>query len=122
MIYQVRRFSKTDNREDASPELLEKAKKEGVIQKVGGDWRIISIKKGKIYYEYLPIKEELSSDFCFEFTPITSRAVALGIATEYLLIKGEYSEAENFNSRYKNALIGCLSPKTNKKIPARKWF
>lgn len=83
---------------------------------------VTPIKKGKIYYEYLPIKEELSSDFCFEFTPITSRAVALGIATEYLLIKGEYSEAENFNSRYKNALIGCLSPKTNKKIPARKWF
>lgn len=49
MIYKVRRFSKIDNREDASPELLERAKKEGVIQKVGGDWRIISIKKGKLW-------------------------------------------------------------------------
>lgn len=49
MIYSVRRFSKVDDREDASPELLEKAKKDGVIQKVNGDWRIISIKKGKLW-------------------------------------------------------------------------
>lgn len=57
MIYQVRRFSKTDNREDASPELLEKAKKEGVIQKVGGDWRIISIKKGKLWDAHYDSRE-----------------------------------------------------------------
>ena len=57
MIYQVRRFSKTDNREDASPELLEKAKKEGVIQKVDGDWRIISIKKGKIWPQRFDSRE-----------------------------------------------------------------
>lgn len=49
MIYQVRRFSKTDNREDASPELLEKAKESGVVQKVGDSWRIISIKKKKLW-------------------------------------------------------------------------
>lgn len=49
MTYSIRRFSKIDNREDASPELIEKAKKEGVIQKVNGDWRIVSIKKGKLW-------------------------------------------------------------------------
>lgn len=49
MIYQVRRFSKIDNREDASPELLEKAKESGVVQKVGDSWRIISIKKKKLW-------------------------------------------------------------------------
>lgn len=41
------RFS--DNREDASPELIEKAKSSGVIQKVGDSWRIISIKKRKLW-------------------------------------------------------------------------
>ena len=49
MIYTVRRFSKTDNREDASQEVLQKAKTSGVIQKVNGDWRIVSIKKGKLW-------------------------------------------------------------------------
>ena len=49
MIYSVRRFSKTDDREDASPELIEKAKESGVVQKIGDSWRIISIKKKKIW-------------------------------------------------------------------------
>ena len=49
MIYRIKRFSKIDTREDASPELLRKAKESGVIQKVGDSWRIISIKKGKLW-------------------------------------------------------------------------
>lgn len=49
MIYSVRRFSKTDHREDASPEIIEKAKTSGVVQKVDGHWRIVSIKKGKLW-------------------------------------------------------------------------
>lgn len=49
MIYTVRRFSKTDNREDAPKEIIEKAKTSGVVQKVNGDWRIVSIKKGKLW-------------------------------------------------------------------------
>ena len=49
MIYTVRRFSKTDNREDASKEVLQKAKTSGVVQKVNGKWRIVSIKKGKLW-------------------------------------------------------------------------
>lgn len=49
MIYSVKRFSKVDNREDASPELIEKAKESGVVQKIGDSWRIVSIKKKKIW-------------------------------------------------------------------------
>ena len=56
MTYSIRRFSKIDNREDASPELIEKAKKEGVIQKVNGDWRIVSIKKGKLWSSHFDSK------------------------------------------------------------------
>lgn len=49
MIYTVRRFSKVDNREDAPKEVIEKAKTSGVVQKVNGEWRIVSIKKRKLW-------------------------------------------------------------------------
>lgn len=49
MIYKLRRFSKIDNREDAPKEVIEKAKTSGVVQKVNGKWRIVSIKKGKLW-------------------------------------------------------------------------
>jgi hypothetical protein len=49
-IYRTQRlYSKPDNREDASPELLEKAKTDGVVQKVGDSWRIVAIKKRKLW-------------------------------------------------------------------------
>lgn len=47
MIYTIKRF--TDTREDASLSVLERAKKSGVIQKIRGNWRIVSIKKKKLW-------------------------------------------------------------------------
>lgn len=57
MIYTVRRFSKTDNREDAPKEVIEKAKTSGVVQKVDGKWRIVSIKKGKLWTPHFKSKK-----------------------------------------------------------------
>lgn len=51
-------FSKPDNREDASPELLEKAKTDGVVQKVGDSWRIVAIKKRKLWDAHYASKEK----------------------------------------------------------------
>jgi hypothetical protein len=51
-------FSKVDNREDASPELLEKAKTDGVVQKVGDSWRIVAIKKRKLWDAHYASKEK----------------------------------------------------------------
>ena len=51
-------FSKPDDREDASPELLEKAKKDGVVQKVGDSWRIVAIKKRKLWDAHYTSKEK----------------------------------------------------------------
>ena len=48
----------SDNREDASPELIEKAKTEGVVQKVGDSWRIVAIKKGKLWNAHYQSKEK----------------------------------------------------------------
>lgn len=43
----IHRFS--DNRENATVSILKKAKSSGVIQKVNGSWRIVSIKKKKLW-------------------------------------------------------------------------
>lgn len=53
-----RTYSEKDDREDASPELIEKAKKSGVIQKVGDDWRIIAVKKKKLWDAHYQSKEK----------------------------------------------------------------
>ena len=60
-IYRTQRlYSKIDNREDASPELIEKAKKDGVVQKVGDSWRIVAIKKGKLWDAHYKSHESAS--------------------------------------------------------------
>lgn len=46
-----------DNREVASPEILEKAKTEGVVQKVDGEWRIVAIKKKRLWSAHYKSKE-----------------------------------------------------------------
>jgi hypothetical protein len=51
-------FSKPDNREDASDELLERAKTDGVVQKVGDSWRIVAIKKRKLWDAHYASKEK----------------------------------------------------------------
>jgi hypothetical protein len=51
-------FSKPDNRENASDELLERAKKDGVVQKVGDSWRIVAIKKRKLWDAHYASKEK----------------------------------------------------------------
>lgn len=58
MKYIIKRFSKIDTREDASKELIKKAKKSGVIQKVGDSWRIVSIKKGKLWNAHYTSEEK----------------------------------------------------------------
>lgn len=47
----------SDTRENASPELIEKAKTSGVIQKVNGEWRIVAIKKKKLWNAHYKSKE-----------------------------------------------------------------
>lgn len=49
-LLRSKKFSKIDDRENVPPDILEKAKVEGVIQKDhNGDWRIVAIKKRKFW-------------------------------------------------------------------------
>lgn len=61
MIVKRKLFStKKDNREDVPKGLLEKAKKDGVIQEYDGSWRIISLKAGKFWDAHYKSKESAS--------------------------------------------------------------
>jgi hypothetical protein len=55
-MYRIKRFS--SDREKVPSSLLEKAKKDGVVQKdKDGDWRIIAIKKGEFWNQHYKSKE-----------------------------------------------------------------
>ena len=57
--YRIQRlYSKPDDREDASQEVIEKAKKDGVVQKIDGSWRIVAIKKKKLWDAHYASKEK----------------------------------------------------------------
>lgn len=52
----------SDNREDVPEDILEKAKKEGVVQKDhNGDWRIVAIKKKKFWSPIYSSEEKAKS-------------------------------------------------------------
>ncbi len=80
-----------------------------------------NIESGLVEYEYLPKDQTQEEICCFNGTQITGRVIALGIVTQFLLIKGAYNEAENFNGRYRASLLASLTPRQVKKIPPRKW-
>lgn len=58
MIYSIKRFSKKDDREDAGPDLMDKVRESGVIQKVDDAWRIVNARKKKIWTQKYTSKEK----------------------------------------------------------------
>ena len=56
MGYKVKRFSA--QQEKCTEEMLERAKKEGVVQQApDGSWRIVSVKKGTLWTPHYKTKE-----------------------------------------------------------------
>lgn len=48
----------SDTRENASEDLIKRAKTSGVVQKVGDSWRIVSVKKGKLWDAHYGSREK----------------------------------------------------------------
>ena len=78
--------------------------------------------KGYIEYEYVPTEQAESDNFIFENTPITNRIVALGVAREYLFIKGSFAESDNYGKKFVNSILSAITKKGRIILPARKWF
>ncbi len=53
---------------------------------------------------------------------ISARTVAYGVASEYMLLVGDFEGAELWNKRFKDALSRALSKKAEKVMPCRRWW
>ncbi len=73
-----------------------------------------------VEYTYLPQRAGLDGSLAYSAGRLTSRTVALGIAAEYCLISGNYSEALRLDKRYKDSLLAA-SRRKNYALPARRW-
>ncbi len=75
-----------------------------------------------VRYSYLPSTlSAYTADIDFEALGVTSRLIALGVATEYCLYKGKLSEANMFDARYRDAIKAALTPARSLSIKPRTW-
>lgn len=76
-----------------------------------------------VVYEYVPSGKVISDDFEYAATPFGKTVFSYGIAAEYCLVTGRFSEAANWESRYKNALnaAACRRKRAGNIISKRVW-
>ena len=84
-------------------------------EKVAGELTVI--------YDYIPSEKPADGDFEYENTPLGKTVFCYGIAAEYCMIGGRYSEAGNWESKFKNAIAGIIQPKkrAGKITTSRVW-
>ncbi len=90
---------------------------------LGTDYIVTEKQAGKVsvVYEYVPEEKTESDSFDYEKTPYGKTVFCYGVAAEYCLITGRFSEAANWESRFKNALTAVAVPrKRTKKITTSK--
>ncbi|MBR1891181.1 MAG: hypothetical protein IJ811_01640 [Clostridia bacterium] len=75
----------------------------------------------EITYDRLIKKANDFSDVCeYTDTDVSERMLALGVASEYMLISGLFDQAESYRRRYERAVESVLL-KRNKVLKARRW-
>lgn len=103
---------------------------------------VIHVKKGsdKVDFELLPthIKVAKEGEYTVKYCTscgkldaedeipislhITSRVIAYGIASEYMLINGFYEEAVTFDKLFKDALIRAAYGRKERRVKSRRWL
>lgn len=66
---------------------------------------------GCVIYEYLPVERSIDDLFEYDKTAMGKTGFCYGVAAEYCLISGRFSEAENWESRFKNAIVCAAKPR-----------
>ncbi|HAJ77702.1 MAG TPA: hypothetical protein DCO89_01360 [Clostridiales bacterium] len=84
----------------------------------------LKIKSGKykITYNFLPEIYEIGDTIADCDIRITSYALGFGIAAEYCLICGNYSESEMWNSRFESAVQIARRSAKMPKLKERRWI
>ncbi len=91
----------------------------------GIDYIVTDRKSGKVsvVFEYVPEEKIDTDSFDYEKTPYGKTVFCYGIAAEYCLITGRFSEAANWESRFKNAVTAVAVPRkrTKRITTGRVW-
>ena len=87
------------------------------------DFETLKIANGiyEVDYLYLPEIYEIDDDITEFDSRLTIYALCYGIAGEYCLISGNYSESELWNSRYENAMDVATSHRALFSLKKRRW-
>ena len=74
-----------------------------------------------VKYAYVPSDCGFFEELDYKSGKIGERVFAYGTAAEYCMISGLYEDALIWEQRYKDALLSCVSKKSEIRIPARRW-
>lgn len=88
--------------------------------KVFLDYVSINASEAEIIYEYVAKNADNLEEFTEYSGVIPGRILALGVASEYLLVCGLYKEAIMYRDKFEKALL-ALRQKKNMKMRARRW-
>lgn len=73
-----------------------------------------------IVYTYFPDKVSLDDDINY-YLKLNEITFAMGVASEYLYIKGVIDDAYMWDKRFKTSLFNLLRPRRSISMPARRW-
>ena len=75
-----------------------------------------------VEYVYVPTASDFTSNFVYEFSPLSSVDVAYGVLSEYLIYVGRFEEASTYLDKFITALKNLSGFKKAGKLSQRLWF
>ena len=88
------------------------------------DFETLHIEDGTytVEYYYLPEEYELSDDIEDFANTLTVYNLSYGVAGEFCLISGNYSEAEMWNGKFENCMEAIKKPHRVAQLKQRRWL
>lgn len=74
-----------------------------------------------VVFDIVPEDADFDDEFVYDGTRIGKTAFACGVASEFCLVAGRYTEAENFNKKYRDGVYGAPSKRGKKLIVVKRW-
>ena len=73
-----------------------------------------------IEYSYFPSPVNIDDNIDY-YTKLNKYIFAMGVAAEYLYLKGNIDDAYSWDKRFKNYLFNLKRPRKNIVMPSRRW-
>ncbi|MBQ3047947.1 MAG: hypothetical protein IJD48_02910 [Clostridia bacterium] len=88
------------------------------------DNKIVCDYVGKIFVEYSYYPEKLKKDDCLDYFngTISTKTIALGVASEYCFVNGFFEDAKIWEQRFLNCINANLRKLGHSCMPKRRWF